>query len=502
MKEVAMLVIVSDLHLNDHTTGSPLDAGAFEIFAERLHETAFRASWRADGRYRPIEQIEIVLLGDILDLVRTTEWLRTNQRPWDNPDAPETADAVGRIVDHVLQRNQAACRILSSLSTEAVLQLPPPTQAGEPAMNAEGLPIAVRTFYMVGNHDWPLHLPGPRYDMIRHKVAHQLGLANIHNAPFPHDPYESDELLAVLRRHRVVARHGDIFDPINFSEDRDVASLGDAIVIDLLTRFTVAVQQQLSNDLPPAVLHGIKQLDCIRPVLLAPVWLEGLLARSAVRTAIRKEIKRTWDSLADELLQLPIVREHDAWSPFEIVDGMDLALKFSKRLSIGWAGKITNWLQTLRGSQGESYYQHAISEADFRNRRARNIVYGHTHLAESIPLDASYADGYVLNQMYFNSGTWRRVLQQTRWTSSEYEFIPTECLSMLSFYHGDERGGRPYETWSGTLATAGEVATHRVDSGRSSHAAEQSIPASKVPLRAPHFRRSPTHTRSTSGGSY
>jgi hypothetical protein len=329
-----------------------------------------------------------------------------------------------------------------------------------------------------------------------------LGLANIHNAPFPHDPYESDELLAVLRRHRVLARHGDIYDPINFSEDRDVASLGDAIIIDLLARFTLEVQQQFGNDLPPAVLYGIKQLDHVRPILLAPVWLEGLLARSAVRPVIRKEIKRTWDRLADELLQLPIVREHDSFSPFDMVDGMERALKFSKRVSIGWANKITDWLHSLRGSNGESYCQHAVSEADFRNRRARNIVYGHTHLAESVPLDASYADGYVLNQMYFNSGTWRRVLQQTRWTSSECEFIPTECLSMLSFYYGDERGGRPYETWSGTLAAAGEVATHRVDSGRSSHAAEQSIPASKVPVRAPHFRHTPARARSTSGGAY
>lgn len=437
-----------------------------------------------------------------MDLIRTTEWLRTGRRPWDDPAAPETADAVGKVVDQILQRNPAACRGLSALSTDGVLQLPPATQSGEPAFNSEGLPIAVRTFYMVGNHDWPLHLPGARYDMIRHKVAHQLGLANIHNAPFPHDPYESDELLAVLRRHRVVARHGDIFDPINFSEDRDVSSLGDAVVIELLTRFTIDVEQQFGSDLPQPVLHGLRQLDYIRPLLLAPVWVEGLLARGAVRPAVRKEVKRTWDALADEFLQLPIVREHDSWSPFDIVDGMEQSLKFSKRVSIGWANKITSWLQSLRGSDGDSYFQHAISEPDFRNRRARHIVYGHTHQTENVPLDASYADGYVLNQMYFNSGTWRRVLQPTRWTSSEDEFIPTECLSLLSFYHGDERGGRPFETWSGTLATAGEVATYRVDSGRSAHAAEQQLPASKVPVRAPHFRRSPTHTRSPAGGGY
>lgn len=178
------------------------------------------------------------------------------------------------------------------------------------------------------------------------------------------------------------------------------------------------------------------------------------------------------------------------------------ALKFSKRLSLGWAGKVTGWLHSLRGSEGGSYFQHALTEQDFRNRRARNIVYGHTHHAEAVPLDASYADGYVLNQMYFNSGTWRRVLDQTRWMTSEHEFIPTESMSILSFFFGDERGGRPFETWTGTLATVGDSATHRVDAGRRPHASEQSLSASRIPVRPPHFRRSSAPTRSSSREIY
>lgn len=497
-----MLVIASDLHLNDRTTGSSLNPGAFQIFADRMAELALRASWRADGRYRPIERLDLVLLGDILDTTRTTQWLQTDVRPWDDTSSPQVADTFGSIVDDILERNRDACGVLRDISTAGAIRIPDATQTGEPAFNQEGVPVPVRTFYMAGNHDWMLHLPGTRYDTIRQKVTHQLGLANIYNAPFPHDPYESDELLAVLRRHRVFARHGDIFDPINFNEDRDSSSLGDAIVIELLTRFTVTISEQLGDDLPPAVLRGLQDLDHIRPLLLAPVWMEGLLERAGVQPPIRKQIKRTWDSLVDEFLALPIVREHDTWSPFDIVDGMERALKFSKRLSIGWAGKITNWLQGMRGAGGDSYYEHALAEQDFRNRRARHIVYGHTHQAESVPLDASYADGYVLNQMYFNSGTWRRVLQQTRAASSEFEFIPAEALSFLSFFYGDERGGCPFETWSGTLATAGDVAMHRVDAGRTSHASEQSLPASRVPVRPPHFRRSPAPTRTHTQNSY
>ena len=42
-----MLVIVSDLHLNDGTTGATLQPGAFSLFAERLQELARAASWPA-----------------------------------------------------------------------------------------------------------------------------------------------------------------------------------------------------------------------------------------------------------------------------------------------------------------------------------------------------------------------------------------------------------------------------------------------------------------------
>ncbi len=497
-----MLVIASDLHLNDRTTGSSLNPGAFEIFAERLHETAVRASWRADGKYRPIERIDLVLLGDILDLTRTTRWAAAGVRPWDDSSSPEVSDTVSTIVEDILGTNRVACEVLRAISTDGAIRVPPATGSGHPAYETEGVPVPVRTTYMVGNHDWMLHLPGTRYDTIRQKITHHLGLANIYNAPFPHDPYESDELLSTMRRHRVFARHGDIFDPINFSEDRDNASLGDAIVIDLITRFTQHVEQEFVADLPEGVLLGLHELDNIRPLLLAPAWIEGLLERSNVKPAVRKQIKRTWDGLADEFLQLPLVQDQDSWSPFDIVDGLERALKFSKRLSLGWAGQVTNWLHSLRGSESGSYFQHALAEQDYRNRRARNIVYGHTHHAESIPLDASYADGYVLNQMYFNSGTWRRVLDQTRWSSSEHEFIPTESLSLLSFFHGDERGGRPFESWTGMLATVGETATHRLDAGRAPHATEQPVSSSRVPVRAPHFRRTSAPSRSASREIY
>ncbi len=154
----------------------------------------------------------------------------------------------------------------------------------------------------------------------------------------------------------------------------------------------------------------------------------------------------------------------------------------------------------LRGADNASYFQHALSEQDFRNRRAKHIVYGHTHYHETVPLDASFAEGYVLNQAYFNSGTWRRVYEQTRFAPHEQEFIAADALTYLAFFKDDERRGRPYETWTGTLGISPLVGTTlRVDPGLKSDAATQPISTPSVPIRAPHFALPPAHVRAADG---
>jgi hypothetical protein len=488
-----MLVIVSDLHLTDGSSGATISPGAFQLFAERLGDLAVAASWRSDGSYRPIEQIDLVLLGDILDVLRSGHWAsRPNVRPWGNPHAPEFVDQVTSITAGVLRQNDEALAVLRALAGEGGITAPPAARSGKPAPEAQGVPVPVRIHYMVGNHDWFLHLPGPNYNTLRQTVVRQMGLANRADCPFPHDIAESEDLLQAMRRHKVAARHADIYDPVNFEGDRDASSLGDAIVIELLGRFAAEVESQLADDLPAATLLGLRELDNIRPLILIPVWLDGLLERTCSFPSIRKRVKTVWDRLADEFLALDFVRQRDTLSPFDVVDGLQRALKFSKRLSIGWASALVGWLNQLRGTKDSSYYAHALGEQDFRNRRAKHIVYGHTHAAESVPLDASYAEGFVLNQVYFNTGTWRRVHRQTELAPGEHEFIASDVMTHLAFFQGDERKGRPYETWSGTLGIGPQdVTVLRIDRGKTTHATGQPLSAPGLQGHAPHFAAPP-----------
>jgi hypothetical protein len=134
------------------------------------------------------------------------------------------------------------------------------------------------------------------------------------------------------------------------------------------------------------------------------------------------------------------------------------------------------------------------------------VVYGHTHHPESVPLDASYADGYVLNQMYFNSGTWRRVHRQTALALNEHEFIASDSMTYLSFYQSDERCGRPFETWTGTLGLApSDIPTLRIDPAQppqGMHASAQSVSSSGVRPNAPHFALSPAAPAAAPAAGY
>jgi hypothetical protein len=243
----------------------------------------------------------------------------------------------------------------------------------------------------------------------------------------------------------------------------------------------IEVEQKLGHELPDAVILALREIDNFRPLLLVPAWIEGLLERACPQPAMRKRVKQVWDRLADELLSSRLVRERDGLSSVNLIDGLSRALRFSKRRSTGWAAATAEWLRTIRGADSDSYAAHALTEPDFRNRRAKHVVYGHTHAAEIVPLDASHAEGYVLDQVYFNAGTWRRIHRPASCSPAGHDFIATDMFSYLAFFQGDERKGRSFETWTGTLGhTPAERIIHRIDAGRG-------MLSDPLPPSAPHF---------------
>ena len=495
-----MLVICSDLHLSDGTLNRSLSADAFSILVERLRDMAEAASWRADGSYHPIEQLDVVLLGDVFDVLRSKQWAeKPKVRPWGNPHDPAFVEMVDSITDRILKKNDRGLGMLRDLVRSGV-SIPPACKSGRPAIGAEGEPVPIGIHYMVGECDWVYHLPGQNYDAIREKVRQAIGLAGRLPRPFAHEMTECDDLLQTMRKHKVAARHGDIFDPFSFEEDRNASGLSDVLVIELINRFPCEVEKALGEDLPEAVYQGLREIDGVRPLLLVPIWLDGLLERTCVYPSLRKQIKHIWNGLVEDFLDIDFVRDRDTWSSADLVEGLKRSLLFSKRISIGWAAAVTEWINKVRGATEDSYWRHAVTEPDFRNRRAKHIVYGHTHFAETIPLDASFAEGYVLNQMYFNAGTWRRIHKRTQLAPTDHEFIAHDTMNYITFFQADERKGRPYETWSGSLGfTPMENTIHRIDAGHAIQSRGHTLPT--TPPAAVGHRTQPPHFVVTPGKS-
>ncbi len=452
-----MLVILSDTHLTDGSSGGTVHAGAFRLFAQELGDLAYDASKREDGRYEPIKELHLLLLGDILDVIRSTQWLDDPVRPWDDPQSDAFTRKITAITQKILSNNRESLAILKNFKDGRTITIPPATPDGTPAEvgwnpESEGrVPVDVHTYYMVGNHDWFYHLRGPAYDDLRREIVQAMGVDNPADMPFPHDPKEFSQseafrrLAAAYTQHAVFARHGDIYDPNNFDGDRDQSSIGDAIVVDLVDKFSPAVQAQLGGAVPEEFIRGLREVDNVRPLSDVAAWIDGLLRRTCPDPLVAKQVKRVWNQLAAEFFKIPFVKKHPKIG----------RVKWAQSLTSGWSLNLLSWLVRKFGgwipSSDVPDYKNALQEAAFLDRSARSIVYGHTHQYVLTPLEVSTTPQGTLNQVYINSGTWRPYHQLAKHYPQEEQFMPYQLMTYLAFFQGDERAGQRFETWSGAL---------------------------------------------------
>ncbi|HEY9525628.1 MAG TPA: hypothetical protein VIR02_01020, partial [Anaerolineales bacterium] len=293
-----MLVIISDLHLGDGTTASSISPTAFDLFSNRLRETAFYASFRQDGTYKPIETLDILLMGDILDPLHSTLWLdtapgaRNYTRPWTDIQTPTFAGKLADTTKAILDVNRDSLAILRRCADGQSILLPPAAADHTPDRESkERVPLNVRIHYMVGNHDWYYRLPGVTFDAIRKTVIESLGLCN-DPGPFPYELDEKPALREILGSYKVFARHGDYFDKFNFNRElgRNHATLGDVFTMDVCNRYPVEVQRRYGDRLPSGVVDSLRRITNVRPALATPLWISGQIKRHAKSAALETEL--------------------------------------------------------------------------------------------------------------------------------------------------------------------------------------------------------------------
>jgi hypothetical protein len=427
------------------------------LFSHRLRETAYYASFRRDGSYRPIESLDLLLMGDILDPLHSTLWLETAPntagytRPWTDSHNPNFAGMLSETTQAILDVNRESLEVLRQCASGEAILLPPANSRGEPDLESkEPVPICVRMHYMIGNHDWYYHVPGDAFDEIRKAIIDAMGLCG-DCARFAYDLDENPALREMLASYGVYARHGDYYDKFNFNREkgRDHATLGDVFTMDVCNRYPVEVKKLYGDQLPMGIIDSLRRITNVRPALATPLWISGQIKRHAGSTALETELKKVWDDLCDEFLQLPVVRAEDKAFKFDMVDAMELLLKISRRTSFKTVNEIVIWIRDRLHENERSFAGHALQEPAFLNNSARYIVYGHTHHHEIVPLDSDGEPPLEQAQIYLNSGTWRSYYNLAVKDPSEQKFVPYQTLTYLTFYKDEEREGRLFETWSG-----------------------------------------------------
>lgn len=427
-----MLVFLSDIHLTDGSSGTTIDPRAFNKFCQMMKNII------GDAKKSNIKNVEIVLLGDIFDLIRSDFWLRSENdgiahpvRPWSTASDTDrigwnlqqyTEAIVDKIISH--PRNIEAIGYLREFQTHCV-------------------DVDTRISYMIGNHDWLIN----RYPSTRQKIADFLGM-NGPDAQF----YTKNQFLydRVFKEYKVMARHGDYYDKFNYEGNRDASSLGDAIVIDLLTRFPEAVRNDPSLGKDAALVNQLKEIDNVRPFLDIPTWIQGICN---YKPGIEKKVHDIWNNLVTKFFKLKFVKDHDRFGP-DMIDFLEMALKLSSGFSFDRLKKILgNRAVQILSQEFDSYQKFAYREAPLKNNTISYVVYGHTHSAAQIPLDiVSVPPIFTSEKIYFNTGTWRKIFEHTAFDGENCEFIGWHVMTFVLFYLEEEKErDRNYEVWSASL---------------------------------------------------
>jgi len=484
-----MLVIISDLHLGDGTTAESIPASAFYLFAKRLRQDAHFASMRY-GKYRPIEELDVILMGDIIDPLHSIKWFfplagqekyisnagqdfaRITEpgdpdyvRPWSDPSHPLFAPKLLEVTRAIFEKNRESMEIMRKLASGEFIDFDSANAGGErDTVTHRKIPLKVRFHYMVGNHDWYYHLKGEAFDRIRQEIIDTMGLSN-RPTPFPYDlrkykpdlPWQIDEapeLEKIFREYRVFCRHGDVYDSFNFDAEfgRDHATMGDVFTMEVCNRYPEELKRRPGLD--TSVVNNLRHITNVRPALATPLWISGQIHRLATDNILgdvsETYLRRIWDDLGDNFLELDFVKSKDKAFQIDIVDKMQIAVKISKFVSLEIIDNLIYRLQNRRVFGGDqSLIEHALQEPAFLDDSARYIVYGHTHHHETVPLDYDDRGG---NQIYFNSGTWHTYFDLARKDPREKKFVPYRALTYITFYKQHEHDERNFETWSGAYA--------------------------------------------------
>jgi UDP-2,3-diacylglucosamine pyrophosphatase LpxH len=427
-----VLLILSDLHLTDETTASNVNPEAFELMASFVADTAVR---------RGAREIRVVLLGDILDLVRSDYWLTECpqvERPWYGTLDPRTA-----MNQHPALESHYG-RVLSlMLSSGAAQKLGEALRQLQQVAGERNLPFEV--VYVLGNHDRAL-VNFPRLqDAVRKAFPGPFRITHSIESP----------------EYSVLARHGHEWDQHchgwqfrskvlvpdenidRFSPQAyEVMAIGEVVTAELMGGLIHAAREFGAG---PDLLTELKDVNNLRPMTAVFGWLDWLgtarggsdqeilyrALRQALDGVLESSFAREWDRLTTDLLLTG-----DLVDRLQQVKGMVLGGNFRAfRHRVDAIEKlldVAGLFQKEKDHLMEGAKEEPVFEGPIRDDGIQYVVYGHTHRARNDYL-AGRPDGRV--RMYVNTGTYLPLIARAEDGSS---FGRSLQMTMIYFFKADE----------------------------------------------------------------
>ena len=463
-----MLAIISDLHFCDGTaTEKNVTPSAFALALDEVYDQA-----RSIAQKRGEADLDLVLLGDVFDLLRTERWFEDRggapvplaERPWGSADAldgaapsPAVIERARGILAEIVEQNGDALSILRGEAS------PPPPG------------VKVRRILLAGNHDrLMLHDPALHAGMRAALGAADEGTLggegiHLHRLEMP--------------AYNLLARHGHEWDPWNFESFREGASaadysddeylpapIGDPITTELAARLPFEIKQRLAassalaEEEKLAIYHRLQHVEDVRPVFGALPWVYQEVAR--LHGAYGTDKTRVVQAALDESMRVIVggfrqldffkawIDKHHRLFHFDPPKQLSAALDALMVASVETLAHLGIAFDKLAGDEnGGRCRAGAAREARLGTEGARFVVYGHTHGAMLAALSASEHT----EDTYLNTGTFRRRVFRT---DDKQGFVASEVMSYVTFFREDEAGtwrdprdrvtGPGYTQWTGT----------------------------------------------------
>ena len=400
---MSLKIFISDIHLSDTTTGvHNISLETLEGFWNDIKSDVENANGTK----------ELIVLGDFIDVIRSTKW-NGDIQPWNKID--DIKNVVDGIVKDIYKKNAQVFDRFKGF-VEA------------------GLSIT----YIMGNHDRLINSDG--YDDIRKYIQEKLGLIPT-GQKFPWK-YSVDGL-------PIYAVHGNDFDIYNKTENSSLP-IGDAIVTLLINQYPEEVKKALEEKNAPnvaKVYKSLQEIDNLRPSTVTPYWIDYV--KKSLQPDDQSLLVDTWNNLSEEFFDNGFVKDwfqkNDYWSFLpDDADKLEIAFRHFTDTKLGRA--YEKFLEIKKDFIKETDQNAAAALKLINSNKCDYVLFGHTHESAVHLLDVEGGK----EKYYINTGTWRNRVVPGGYKKKGIVFGHQESIDYVMFKIDDSEI-KEFQLWNGTL---------------------------------------------------